>query len=83
MKMWGMGVNAFNEHEWNHQFAGRNWNGGETIEIVLRRPDGSLYVERTRSPPVRTELTVLSPLPGVLSSTLQCSLPIPHLRHVP
>lgn len=29
------------------EFAGRNWNAGEVIEIVLRRPDGSLHVAPT------------------------------------
>lgn len=29
------------------EFAGRNWNAGETIEIVLRRPDDSLYASQS------------------------------------
>jgi len=41
MKAHGMGLNSFNEYEWNPEFAGRNWNGGEIIELVLRRRDGS------------------------------------------
>ncbi|GAA5887232.1 hypothetical protein JCM6882_002457 [Rhodosporidiobolus microsporus] len=41
MKEWGFGVNSLVEHEWNPTFAGRNWNGGEVIELVLRRKDGS------------------------------------------
>ncbi|WAR53045.1 hypothetical protein PtB15_2B474 [Puccinia triticina] len=41
MKAHGMGLNSFNEYEWNSEFAGRNWNGGEIIELVLRRKDGS------------------------------------------
>ncbi|GAA6018876.1 hypothetical protein JCM10207_000271 [Rhodosporidiobolus poonsookiae] len=41
MKEWGFGVNSLVEHEWNPQFAGRNWNAGEVIELVLRRRDGS------------------------------------------
>ncbi|BGP23103.1 WLM domain containing protein [Rhodotorula toruloides] len=41
MKEWGFGVNSLIEHEWNPTFAGRNWNAGEIIEIVLRRRDGS------------------------------------------
>ncbi|GAA5839798.1 hypothetical protein JCM11251_001218 [Rhodosporidiobolus azoricus] len=41
MKEWGFGVNSLVEHEWNPTFAGRNWNGGEVIELVLRRRDGS------------------------------------------
>ncbi|GAA5998677.1 uncharacterized protein JCM10292_007151 [Rhodotorula paludigena] len=40
MKTWGFGVNSLVEHEWNPTFAGRNWNAGEVIEIVLRRPNG-------------------------------------------
>ncbi|GAA5976494.1 hypothetical protein JCM11641_001320 [Rhodosporidiobolus odoratus] len=41
MKNWGFGVNSLVEHEWNPVFAGRNWNAGEVVEIVLRRRDGS------------------------------------------
>ncbi|KAL8283965.1 hypothetical protein RQP46_005078 [Phenoliferia psychrophenolica] len=37
----GYGINSLEEHDWNPQFGGRNFNGGEVIEIVLRRPDGS------------------------------------------
>ncbi|GAA6018411.1 hypothetical protein JCM8202_001369 [Rhodotorula sphaerocarpa] len=40
MKDWGFGINSLVEYEWNETFAGRNWNGGEVIEIVLRRRDG-------------------------------------------
>ncbi|MBW0468724.1 hypothetical protein O181_008439 [Austropuccinia psidii MF-1] len=40
MKSHGMGLNSFNEYRWNSEFAGRNWNGGEIIELVLRRRDG-------------------------------------------
>ncbi|KAI8447878.1 WLM domain-containing protein [Phakopsora pachyrhizi] len=40
MKDHGMGLNTFTEYQWNPVFAGRNWNGGETIELVLRRKDG-------------------------------------------
>ncbi|PLW58790.1 hypothetical protein PCANC_00335 [Puccinia coronata f. sp. avenae] len=40
MKSHGMGLNSFNEYEWNSEFAGRNWNGGEIIELVLRKKDG-------------------------------------------
>lgn len=40
-KAHGFGVNSFEEYEWNSVFAGRNWNAGEVIEIVLRRPNGS------------------------------------------
>ncbi|KAK4057180.1 hypothetical protein OIO90_001675 [Microbotryomycetes sp. JL221] len=41
MKEWGFAINSLREAEWNPQFAGRNWNAGEVVEIVLRRPDGS------------------------------------------
>ncbi|GAA5963921.1 hypothetical protein JCM8115_002758 [Rhodotorula mucilaginosa] len=41
MKEWGFGVNSLVEYEWNTTFAGRNWNAGEVVEIVLRRRDGS------------------------------------------
>lgn len=27
----------------SRQFAGRNWNHGQTVELVLRRPDGRFY----------------------------------------
>ncbi|GAA5950040.1 hypothetical protein JCM3765_004173 [Sporobolomyces pararoseus] len=40
MKEWGFGVNSLVEYEPNDTFAGRNWNGGEVIEIVLRRKTG-------------------------------------------
>ncbi|KAG8903520.1 hypothetical protein FRB99_003176 [Tulasnella sp. 403] len=43
MKVHGFQVNSFEEYEHNRVFAGRNWNAGETIELVLRRPDGSFY----------------------------------------
>ena len=29
--------------QFNRVFAGRNWNSGETVEIVLRRPNGTFY----------------------------------------
>ncbi|KAK4051344.1 hypothetical protein OIV83_002828 [Microbotryomycetes sp. JL201] len=41
MKDRGFAINSLVEAEWNPQFAGRNWNAGEVVEIVLRRPDGS------------------------------------------
>ncbi|KAF9648831.1 WLM-domain-containing protein [Thelephora ganbajun] len=41
MKAHGFTINSFEEYEWNTVFAGRNWNAGETIELVLRRADGS------------------------------------------
>ncbi|GAA6040687.1 hypothetical protein JCM8097_000876 [Rhodosporidiobolus ruineniae] len=41
MKEYGFGVNSLVEHEWNPTFAGRNWNAGEVIELVLRRRDGT------------------------------------------
>ncbi|KAF8159577.1 WLM domain-containing protein [Crassisporium funariophilum] len=31
------------QYEFNQVFAGRNWNNGETVELVLRRPGGSFY----------------------------------------
>ncbi|GLB40459.1 putative WLM domain containing protein [Lyophyllum shimeji] len=39
MKSHGFAVNSLEEYEHNNVFAGRNWNAGETIELVLRRPD--------------------------------------------
>ncbi|KAH9945164.1 WLM-domain-containing protein [Epithele typhae] len=41
MKSEGFLVNSFEEYEHNHVFAGRNWNNGETVELVLRRANGS------------------------------------------
>ncbi|KAM0754662.1 WLM-domain-containing protein [Meredithblackwellia eburnea MCA 4105] len=40
-KKFGFGVNSFEEYEWNPEFSGRNWNGGEVIELVLRNRDDS------------------------------------------
>ncbi|KAF8071982.1 WLM domain-containing protein [Lyophyllum atratum] len=39
MKSHGFSVNSLEEYEHNSVFAGRNWNAGETVELVLRRPD--------------------------------------------
>lgn len=36
------GVMSLTEYQHNREFAGRNWNAGEIIELVLRRPDHSL-----------------------------------------
>ncbi|EST04655.1 hypothetical protein PSEUBRA_006415 [Kalmanozyma brasiliensis GHG001] len=41
MKKHGFAINSLEEFEWNREFAGRNWNNGETVELVLRRQDGS------------------------------------------
>ncbi len=41
MKEHGFQINSLEEFEWNREFAGRNWNNGETVELVLRRQDGS------------------------------------------
>lgn len=41
MKKHGFQINSLEEFEWNREFAGRNWNNGETVELVLRRRDGS------------------------------------------
>ncbi|KAJ4500684.1 WLM domain-containing protein [Lentinula lateritia] len=41
MKAHGLTVNSLEEYEHNAVFAGRNWESGETIELVLRRPGGS------------------------------------------
>ncbi|KAH9058358.1 WLM-domain-containing protein [Lactarius vividus] len=41
MKDHGFSVNSLEEYEYNDVFAGRNWNNGETVELVLRRRDGS------------------------------------------
>ncbi|KAH7887774.1 WLM-domain-containing protein [Phlebopus sp. FC_14] len=42
MKAHGFAVNSLEEYEYNRVFAGRNWNSGETIELVLRGQNGSL-----------------------------------------
>ncbi|ESK91831.1 wlm domain containing protein [Moniliophthora roreri MCA 2997] len=41
MKAHGFVINSLEEYEYNSVFAGRNWNNGETVELVLRRPGGS------------------------------------------
>ncbi|KAG6813909.1 hypothetical protein H0H92_005758 [Tricholoma furcatifolium] len=41
MKSHGFTVNSLEEYEHNNVFAGRNWNAGETIELVLRRQNGT------------------------------------------
>ncbi|EIW83877.1 WLM-domain-containing protein [Coniophora puteana RWD-64-598 SS2] len=41
MKQHGFTVNSFEEYEYNKVFAGRNWNAGENVEIVLRTAHGS------------------------------------------
>ncbi|KAJ7650333.1 WLM domain-containing protein [Roridomyces roridus] len=41
MKAHGFVVNSLEEYENNKVFAGRNWNNGEVVELVLRRADGS------------------------------------------
>ncbi|KAJ3801820.1 WLM domain-containing protein [Lentinula aff. detonsa] len=41
MKAHAFTVNSLEEYEHNAVFAGRNWNNGETVELVLRRPSGS------------------------------------------
>ncbi|KIY43853.1 WLM-domain-containing protein [Fistulina hepatica ATCC 64428] len=40
MKAHGFSINSFEEYEWNRVFAGRNWNAGETVELVLRNSSG-------------------------------------------
>ncbi|KAI9512026.1 WLM-domain-containing protein [Russula earlei] len=40
MRSHGFVVNSLEEYEYNNVFAGRNWNSGETVELVLRRRDG-------------------------------------------
>ncbi|KZP23769.1 WLM-domain-containing protein [Athelia psychrophila] len=40
MKAHGFDVNSFEEYEFNQVFAGRNWNAGETVELVLRSAGG-------------------------------------------
>lgn len=41
MKTHGFTVNSLEEYEYNRVFAGRNWNNGETIELVLKSASGS------------------------------------------
>ena len=43
---------SLTEYEHNKEFAGRNWNAGEIIELVLRRPDHSLYATVIASVPL-------------------------------
>ncbi|KIJ20224.1 hypothetical protein PAXINDRAFT_108086 [Paxillus involutus ATCC 200175] len=42
MKAHSFVVNSLEEYEYNRVFAGRNWNNGETVELVLRASNGSL-----------------------------------------
>lgn len=46
MKSRGMRVNSFEEYPYNKVFAGRNWNHGEVVELVLRKPDGRFWPVR-------------------------------------
>ncbi|KAI9061300.1 WLM-domain-containing protein [Trametes sanguinea] len=41
MKAEGFVVNSFEEYEHNRVFAGRNWNNGEVVELVLRDSRGA------------------------------------------
>ncbi|KAI0049739.1 WLM-domain-containing protein [Auriscalpium vulgare] len=41
MKSHGLTVNSLEEYEYNNVFAGRNWEAGEVVELVLRRPGGT------------------------------------------
>ncbi|KAI0833515.1 WLM domain-containing protein [Trametes gibbosa] len=41
MKAEGFAVNSLEEYEYNKVFAGRNWNNGELIELVLRGQGGA------------------------------------------
>lgn len=41
MKAHGFAVNSLEEYEYNKVFSGRNWNSGETVELVLRSQNGS------------------------------------------
>ncbi|KAH6913065.1 WLM domain-containing protein [Coprinopsis sp. MPI-PUGE-AT-0042] len=43
MKRHGFEINSLEEYEFNAVFAGRNWNNGETVELVLRRQGGDIY----------------------------------------
>ena len=42
MKANGLIVKCLQEHEWNPEFLGRNFNNGELVELVLRGRNGSL-----------------------------------------
>ncbi|THH30030.1 hypothetical protein EUX98_g4159 [Antrodiella citrinella] len=46
MKAHGFVINRFEEYKYNKVFAGRNWNNGEVVEIVLRGPTGAYYSSR-------------------------------------
>ncbi|KAG8839780.1 hypothetical protein FRB91_006796 [Serendipita sp. 411] len=43
MKKHRLEINSLEEYEHNNVFLGRNWNAGETVELVLRRADGTFY----------------------------------------
>jgi len=40
MKKHGFHINSFEEYPFNKVFAGRNWNAGEVVELVLRGSSG-------------------------------------------
>lgn len=40
MAEYGFALNSLEEFPYNREFAGRNWNAGETIELVLRTASG-------------------------------------------
>ncbi|GAA6024605.1 hypothetical protein JCM11491_006043 [Sporobolomyces phaffii] len=44
MKAWGFAINSLVEYEPNPVFAGRNWNAGEVVEIVLRRKSDGTFL---------------------------------------
>lgn len=39
----GLKVNSLEEYPYNRVFAGRNWNAGEVVELVLRRTNGTFF----------------------------------------
>ncbi|KAI0342765.1 WLM-domain-containing protein [Trametopsis cervina] len=43
MRAHGFIVTNLEEYQFNEVFAGRNWNGGETVELVLRGPHGGFH----------------------------------------
>ena len=46
MKSHGLAVTALDEFPFNDSFAGRNWNAGESVELVLRTRKGGWVNER-------------------------------------
>ena len=41
MQKEGFHINSLEEYEWNREFAGRCWNNGEVVELILTTSNGN------------------------------------------